>query len=87
MIEPDIMVDKQDRLIFQVLFDGEERDRVVEDRGIEVVSSVQGETVETNRDECGNDGSHVQETFGRRLKKEGLKYPGNDPERIMPFIK
>jgi len=87
MVEPDIMVDKRGRPIFLIPLNSEERDRVFEDRGEEVVGPIQREAVETNGDECGNGGSHVQETFGRRLKKGGLIYPGNDPERIMLNIK
>ena len=85
MIEPDIMVDKRGRPELQVLFDSEECDRVLEDCGIEVVGSVQRKTVKTDGDMCGDDGSHVQEAFGRQLKMEGLKYPGNDPKWIMPL--
>jgi len=81
------MVDKRDRPIFRVLFDCEEHNWVLEDCGIEVVGPIQRETVETNGDVCGNDGSHVQEMFGRRLKTGGLIYPGNNPKRIMLYIK
>jgi len=87
MIELDIMVDKRGRPEFWVLFDSEERDRVLEDRGIEVVGSVQRKTVETDGDVCGNDGSHVQKALGRRLNRGGLIYPGNNPEQIMPYFK
>jgi len=87
MIEPDIMVDKWGPLVFRILFDREECDRVLEDHSIEIVGSVQRETIKVDRDEGGDGGSHVQETLGQRLKTEGLIYPGNDPERIMPFIK
>jgi len=84
MIEPDIMVDKRGPLVFRVLFDREECDRVLEDRGIEIVGPAQREAVKMDGDDGGNGGSHVQEAFGRRLKMEGLIYPGNNPEQIMP---
>jgi len=87
MIELDIMVDKRGRPEFRVLFDSEERDRVLEDHGIEVVGPIQREAIETDGDESRNGGSHVQESFGWRLKTEGLIYPGNNPDRIMPYIK
>ena len=79
MIEPDIMVDKRGRPIFRVLFDGEERDRVLEDRGIEVVGPIQREAIETDGDECGDGGSHVQEAFGQRLKRKVLYTLGMTP--------
>jgi len=81
------MVDKQGRPVFRVLFDREECDWVFEDRGIEIVGPVQRETIKTDRDDDGDGGSHVQEALERRLKMGGLIYPGNDPERIMPYIK
>jgi len=81
------MVDKRGRPIFWVLFDSEKRDRVLEDRGVEVVGPIQREAIKTDGDVCGNDGSHVQEALGRRLKRGGLIYPGNNPERIMPYFK
>ena len=81
------MVDKRGPLVFRVLFDREERNWVLEDCGIEAVDPVQREMVKTDGDVCGNGGSHVQEAFGRRLKTEGLIYPGNDPEQIMPNVK
>jgi len=81
------MVDKRGPFELWVLLDCIERDRVFEDRSIEVVDPVQRETIKTNGDDSGDGGSHVQEAFGRRLKMEGLIYPGNDPERIMLYIK
>jgi len=66
MIEPDIMVDKRGRSKFRVLFDSEERDRVLEDRGVEVVGPIQREVIKSDGDVSGNGGSHVQEAFGRR---------------------
>jgi len=77
MIEPDIMVDKRGPLVFLVLFDREECDRVLEDRGIEIMDSVQRETMD--RDDSGNGGSHVQEAFGRRLKTKALYTLGMTP--------
>ena len=87
MIEPDIMVDKRGPLILRVLFDREECDQVLKDRGIEVVGPIQREMIKTNGDDSGDGGSHVQEVFRRRLKTEGLIYPGNGPERNMPYFK
>ena len=86
MIEPDIMVDKRGPLILWVLFDREECDQVLEDRGIKVMGPIQRETIKTDGDVGGNGGSHVQEAFGRRPKMEGLIFPGNNPERIMPDL-
>jgi len=85
MVEPDIVVDKRGLLELPILFDCEERDGILEDRGIEIVNAVEGKAVQTDRDDGGN-GSHVQEAFGRRLKRRGLIYPGNNPDRIMPNI-
>jgi len=79
MIEPDIMVDKRGPLVFLVLFDCKECDRVLEDRGIEVVGPIQRETIKTDRDESGDGGSHVQEVFGRRLKRGALYILGMTP--------
>ena len=87
MIELDIMVDEWGRPEFRVLFDSEECDRVLEDRSVEVVGPIQREVIETDGDVCRNDRSHVQEAFGWRLKRRGLIYPGNNPERVMPYIK
>jgi len=87
MVEPDVMVDKRGPLVFRVLFNREECDQVFEDRGIEVMDPTQREAIKMDGDGCGNGGSHVQEALGRRLKVGGLIYPGNDPERIMLYIK
>jgi len=83
MVEPDIMVDKGGLLVRLVLLDRVESDGVLEDRGIEVVDAVERKTVEADGDDS-RDGSHVQETLGRRLKTRGLIYPGNNPDRAMP---
>jgi len=83
MIEPDIVVDKRGPLELRVLFNHIGCDWILEDRGIEVVDTIEGKVVQTNGND-GGDGSHVQEGFGRQSKTEGLIYPGIDPERIMP---
>ena len=83
MIELDIMVDKRGPFELRVLFDRVECDWVLEDHGIEIVDTVKGETIQTDGNDDG-DGSHVQEQFGRRSKRRGLIYPGNDPEWVMP---
>jgi len=83
MVELDIMVDKQGPLELWVLLDCVERDRIFEDRSIEIMGAIKGKTVQTDGND-GGDGSHVQERFGRRSKMRGLIYPGIDPERIMP---
>jgi len=82
MVEPDIVVDKRGSLEFWVLFDCIECDWILEDRSIEIMESVKGKTIQTDRND-GGDGSHVQEGFGQRSKMEGLIYPGIDPERVM----
>jgi len=58
------MVDKRGPLELWVLLDCVERDRVLEDRGIEVVGTVKGKTVQLDRND-GGDGSHVQEGLKR----------------------
>jgi len=83
MIEPDIVVDERGPFELLVSFDRKECDRVLEDRGIEVMGAVQRKVVGTNGDD-GGDGSHVQEGLEWQPKWEGLIYPGNDPKRIRP---
>jgi len=60
MIEPDIVVDKRGPLELRVLFDRVKRNWVFEDRGIQIVSTVMGKTVQADGND-GGDGSHVQE--------------------------
>jgi len=64
MVESDIMVDKQGPPILRVLFDRKECDRVLKDRGIEVVSPVQRGVIKTDGDDGRDGGSHVQKVFG-----------------------
>jgi len=82
MVEPHVIVDKWDCPELQVVLDCKESDRVLEDCGIQIVGSCEGETREPDRDD-NRDGSHVQKALGRCWKSRGLIYPGNDPERIM----
>ena len=81
MIEPDIVVDKRGPLELLVLFNRKECNWIFEDRGIEVVGPIEGKVIQTD----GN-GSHVQEGFGRRPKKEGLIYPGNNSKQVKPNL-
>jgi len=78
MVEPDIMVDKGGLLVRLVLLDRVESDGVLEDRGIEVVDAVERKAVQADGDD-GRDGSHVQEVFGRRLKRGVLYTLGITP--------
>jgi len=65
MIEPDIMVDKRGPLELWVLFDHVECNRVLKDRGIEVMGAGKGKAIQADGND-GGDGSHVQERFGWR---------------------
>ena len=85
MIEPDIVVDKRGPLELRVLFDRVKRNWVFEDRGIQIVSTVMGKTVQADGND-GGDGSHVQEGLKQRSKTRGLIYSGIDPKRIMPNL-
>jgi len=79
----DIVTDQRRSLEFGVNLYADHGDRVVQDHGVESMEGIRGKTVQTDGN-GGDDGSHVQEAFGRRLKSRGLIYPGNNPEWIMP---
>ena len=83
MEETDVVTDQRCRPELGVSFNVDHGDRVVQDHGVESVEGIRGKTVQTDGN-SGDNGSHVQGVFGRRLKTRGLIYPGNNPERIMP---
>jgi len=58
------MVDKRGPLELRVLFDCIECDRILEDRGIKIVSPGKRKTIQADGND-GGDESHVQEQFGR----------------------
>jgi len=83
MKESDVVTDQRCRLEFGVNFNVDHGNGIVQDHGIESVEGVRGKTIQMDGS-GGDDGSHVQGVFGRRLKQRGLIYPGNYPDWIMP---
>jgi len=86
MEEVDIVTDQRRILELGICFDANHGDRIVQNHGEKSMESVRWKAVQMDGD-SGDDGSHVQDAFGRRLKIEGLIYPGNYPDRIMPKIR
>ena len=86
MEETDVVTDQRCCLEFGVNFDVNHGNGIIQDHGVESVKGIRGKTLQTDGSD-GDDGSHVQGEFGRRLKTGGLIYPGNYPDRIMPKVR
>jgi len=86
MEEADVVTDQGRFLEQKIGFDTDHGNRVVQDHGVQSMESVWWKAVQADRND-GDDGSHVQDVFGRRFKTRGLIYPGNYPERVTPKVR